>query len=60
MSKYTKRTMIECTCCGKIRSLKNLTHLGDMPTVYVCDKCLEDDPKKVNKANGKRNSTDKT
>ena len=51
MSKYTKTSLIECTCCRMLRHENEVVHLGDMPTVHICIKCLKEDLEKESVAN---------
>ena len=45
--KYAKASLIQCTCCGMMRHQNELEFFGELPTVYVCYKCLGIDIDKV-------------
>jgi len=40
-SKYIHRSLVECESCKQLRSPKEVEHMGDRPTIYICNKCLE-------------------
>ena len=39
--KYPKISLIECACCRMLRHQNEVIHFGDMPTIYICKKCLD-------------------
>jgi hypothetical protein len=46
--KHTKRSLIQCECCKQMRHSNEVKHFSDLPTVYICSKCLKESEDKNN------------
>ena len=40
--KHRKRSLIQCECCRQMRHKHEVKHMGELPMIYICYKCLKE------------------